>query len=45
MPPPIPDFYEPVFTGMATLAFSLRGFERLATQDLGVVQRWHCELP
>lgn len=43
----VPDLYEPVFRGMATLAFRLRGFERVDTRDgpITVIQEWHCELP
>lgn len=43
----VPELYEPEFTGMATLAFRLRGFERLETRagPVAVVQEWHCELP
>jgi hypothetical protein len=33
--------------GFSTLAFRLRGFERVArgASVFGVVQEWHCELP
>ena len=43
----VPELYEPVFTGMATLAFRLRGFERVEMGDgpVAVVQEWHCEMP
>src|ERR1044071_542533 len=39
--------YEPVLSGVATLALRLRGFERIerARQAFAVVQEWHCELP
>lgn len=41
----VPDLYEPVLVGFATLAFRLRGFERVGQGDdaHGVVQEWHCE--
>ena len=43
----IPDLYEPVLTCCSTLAFRLRGFERVGQGDnaYSVVQEWHCELP
>ena len=43
----VPELYEPVFTRMATLAFRLRGFERVETGEgsVAVVQEWHCEVP
>lgn len=45
-PNQLPVLYEPVFTGMATLAFRLRGFERHEGTDgpYSVAQEWHCEL-
>ena len=44
---PIPDLYEPVLFAFSTLAFRLRGFERIEDTRGGfaVVQEWHCELP
>jgi hypothetical protein len=41
----VPDLYEPVLTGFATLAFRLRGFERVGQGDnaYSVVQEWHVE--
>lgn len=44
---PIPDLYEPVLIGFFTLAFRLRGFERVESTagHFSVVQEWHCELP
>ena len=47
VPSPIPALYQPVLVGFSTLAFRLRGFERLerGTSVCGVVQEWHCELP
>jgi hypothetical protein len=41
-PPPL---YEPVLLGFAPLAFRVRGFERVDTEQggLGVVQEWHVE--
>jgi hypothetical protein len=46
-PAPVPDLYEPVLVGFSTLAFRLRGFERVeaASGHFSVVQEWHCELP
>jgi hypothetical protein len=43
----IPDLYEPVLLGFATLAFRVRGYERVERggEAIGVVQEWHCELP
>jgi hypothetical protein len=43
----IPDLYEPVLVGFATLAFRVRGYERVERggEWIGVVQEWHCELP
>lgn len=43
-PPPL---YEPVLLGFAPLAFRVRGFERVDTQEggFGVVQEWHVEEP
>ena len=43
----LPDLFEPVQTGFATLAFRLRGFERVDAPGgaYSVVQEWHCELP
>ena len=43
----LPDLYEPVLVGMATLAITLRGYERhdSAEGPYTVVQEWHCELP
>ena len=43
----LPDLYEPVLVGMATLALKLRGFERHDGPDgpYSVIQEWHCELP
>lgn len=43
----IPELYEPVLLGFSTLAFRIRGFERLGGEDdaIGVVQEWHCEAP
>jgi hypothetical protein len=44
----IPELYEPVLLGFWTLAFRLRGFERVddsANGQLSVVQEWHCEAP
>jgi hypothetical protein len=39
--------YQPVLLGFSTLAFRLRGFERVerGASVFGVVQEWHCELP
>jgi hypothetical protein len=47
VPSPIPALYQPVLLGFSTLAFRLRGFERVArgASVFGVVQEWHCELP
>ena len=46
-PPSIPDLYEPVLLGFSSLAFRLRGYERLEERDgvRAVVQEWHIELP
>jgi hypothetical protein len=46
-PAPIPDLYEPVLFAFTTLAFRLRGFERVESPRDGfsVVQEWHCESP
>jgi hypothetical protein len=43
----LPDLYEPVLVGMATLVLKLRGYERHESQEgpYTVVQEWHCELP
>lgn len=43
----IPELYEPVLLGFSPLAFRLRGFERVDSNDdrFSVVQEWHCELP
>jgi hypothetical protein len=40
-----PRLYEAQLLGFATLAFRLRGFERVESQDggHGVVQEWHVE--
>lgn len=45
--PSIPDLYEPVLLAISSLAFRLRGFERLEERDgaRAVLQEWHCELP
>jgi hypothetical protein len=47
VPSPIPVLYQPVLLGFSTLAFRLRGFERVerGASVFGVVQEWHCELP
>jgi hypothetical protein len=44
---PIPDLFEPVLLAVSTLAFRLRGFERVGQRDntCGVVQEWHVEAP
>jgi hypothetical protein len=44
---PIPELYEPVLFAFTTLAFRLRGFERVESPQGGfsVAQEWHCELP
>ena len=44
---PVPELYEPVLVGFSTLAFRLRGYERVeaANGHFSVVQEWHCELP
>jgi hypothetical protein len=44
---PIPPLYEAVLLGFSTLAFRLRGFERVerGKETYAVVQEWHCELP
>lgn len=43
----LPELYEPVLVGIATLAFQLRGFERHEGIDgpFSVAQEWHCEAP
>lgn len=45
--PAIPNLYEPVLIGFATLAFRVRGYERVESgrEHIGLVQEWHCELP
>lgn len=47
VPKQLPDLFEPVMTGISTLAFRLRGFERHDGPDgpYSVAQEWHCELP
>jgi hypothetical protein len=44
---PIPELYEPVLVAFSTLAFRLRGFERVESPQgaFSVVQEWHCERP
>jgi hypothetical protein len=44
---PVPELYEPVLLGFSTLAFQLRGYERVEATagHFSVVQEWHCELP
>jgi hypothetical protein len=43
----LPPLYEPMLEGMATLAFRLRGFERVDAPDgpYTVLQEWHCDVP
>jgi hypothetical protein len=43
----VPDLYEPVLIRFATLAFRLRGYERVGDGEnaYSVVQEWHCETP
>jgi hypothetical protein len=45
--PSVPDLYEPVLVGVSSLAFRLRGYERLEDRAgvRAVLQEWHCELP
>ena len=45
--PAVPDLYEPVLLGVYSLAFRLRGYERLEEREgaRAVLQEWHCELP
>ena len=46
-PPSVPDLYEPMLLGFSTLAFRIRGFERIdsASSHYAVLQEWHCETP
>ena len=39
--------YQPVLSGVATLAIRIRGFERVerGRETIAVVQEWHCERP
>src|SRR5215467_12058380 len=41
---PLPELYELIIEGFATLAFTLRGYERVETAagPIGVVQEWYC---
>jgi hypothetical protein len=40
----LPDLFEPVLVGFSTLAFQVRGYERIAGKDgyHAVIQEWHC---
>jgi hypothetical protein len=40
----LPDLYEPVLVGFSTLAFQLRGYERINGREgfHAVIQEWHC---